>query len=87
MWRDFIPRFDRAGAKREKDSIITLASDSKASAFDHEFMSHTYQENQAAKKSKANTQEVQSIVRQHYQWLRKFGHQRRNHILVMVSLL
>ena len=43
-WRDFVPRFDRAGARREKNSIITLASDSKASAFDHEFMSPTYQE-------------------------------------------
>lgn len=42
-WRDFVPRLDRAGANREKDSIITLASDSKASAFDHEFMSPTYQ--------------------------------------------
>ena len=39
-----MPRFDRAGARREKNSIITLASDSKASAFDHEFMSPTYQE-------------------------------------------
>ena len=25
-WRDFVPRFDRAGAKREKDTIVTLAS-------------------------------------------------------------
>jgi RHS repeat-associated protein len=43
-WRDFVPRFDKAGARREKHSIITPASDSKASAFDHEFMSPTYQE-------------------------------------------
>lgn len=42
-WRDIVPRFDRAGAKREKDTIVTLTSDSKASAFDHEFMSPTYQ--------------------------------------------
>lgn len=43
-WRDFVPRFDRSGATREKDSIVTLASHPKASAFDHEFMSPTYQE-------------------------------------------
>ena len=43
-WRDFVPRFDRAGAEREKDSIITLTSHANASAFDHEFMSPTYQE-------------------------------------------
>lgn len=42
--RDFVPRLDRAGAKREKDSIITLASDLEAAAFDHEFMSPTYRE-------------------------------------------
>jgi Protein of unknown function (DUF687) len=43
-WRDFIPRFDRAGAKREKDSVVTLRSHPDAAAFDHEFMSPTYQE-------------------------------------------
>ena len=43
-WRDVVPRFDKAGARREKHSIITLASHPKASAFDHEFMSPTYQE-------------------------------------------
>lgn len=43
-WRDFVPRIDRAGGRREMSSIITLASDPNASAFDHEFMSPTYQE-------------------------------------------
>ncbi|WP_042282548.1 RHS repeat-associated core domain-containing protein [Candidatus Protochlamydia sp. R18] len=43
-WRDFVPRFDKAGAKREKDAIVTLASHPSAAAFDHEFMSPTYQE-------------------------------------------
>ncbi len=42
-WRDFVPRIDRAGAKREKNSIVELDSDPKASIFDHEFMSPTYQ--------------------------------------------
>ena len=42
-WRDFVPRFDRFGAQRETDTIVTLTSDSEASAFDHELMSHTYQ--------------------------------------------
>lgn len=42
-WRDFVPRIDKAGARREQDSIITLASHRKASAFDHEFISPTYQ--------------------------------------------
>lgn len=40
-WRDLIPRFDIAGAKREKDTIITLTSHPDASGFDHEFMSPT----------------------------------------------
>lgn len=43
-WRDFVPTLDRAGAKREKDSIINLSSHSEAPAFDHAFMSPTYQE-------------------------------------------
>jgi hypothetical protein len=43
LWRDFVPRLDRAGARREKDSIVTVASHPKAPAFDHEFMSPTYQ--------------------------------------------
>lgn len=43
-WRDIVPRFDSVGAKRAKDSVVTLASHPKASAFDHEFMSPTYQE-------------------------------------------
>ncbi|MBS0622015.1 MAG: DUF687 family protein [Verrucomicrobia bacterium] len=42
-WRDFVPRLDRAGAKREKDTIVTLASHPDAAAFDHAFMSPTYQ--------------------------------------------
>src|SRR5262249_11734072 len=44
-WRDLLPRlFDRAGAIREKDTIVTLPSHRDASAFDHEFMSPTYRE-------------------------------------------
>lgn len=43
-WRDFVPRFDRTAAKREKDSVVTLDSHPGASSFDHEFMSPTYQE-------------------------------------------
>ena len=43
-WRDIVPRFDSAGAKREKDTIVTLTSHPDASGFDHEFMSSTYQE-------------------------------------------
>ena len=42
--RDFIPRLDRAGNKRERDTIFTLDSHSNAPAFDHEFMSPTYEE-------------------------------------------
>lgn len=42
--RDFIPRLDFAGARREKDTIITLKSHSEAHFFDHEFMSPTYKE-------------------------------------------
>ena len=32
-----------SGAKREKDSVITLSSHPDAPVFDHEFMSPTYQ--------------------------------------------
>lgn len=42
-WRDFIPRFDTAGSKRENNSIITLTSHPDAPALDHELMSPTYQ--------------------------------------------
>lgn len=42
--RDPVPRFDQAGAKRSKNSIVTLESHADAKAFDHEFMSPTYQE-------------------------------------------
>ncbi len=41
-WRDFIPRIDRLGARREGDSVITLNSHIDAPFFDHEFMSPTY---------------------------------------------
>ncbi len=41
-WRDFVPRFDRAGARREKDTIFNLASHPSAAFFDHDFMSPTY---------------------------------------------
>jgi hypothetical protein len=44
-WRDFVPRFDREGAKREKSTVITLESHTNAAGFDHEFMSPTYEEN------------------------------------------
>lgn len=40
--RDFVPRLDKSGAEREKDSIVTLDSHSDAPYFDHEFMSPTY---------------------------------------------
>ena len=32
-WRDFVPRFDRAGAKREKDTIVTLSFASRCISF------------------------------------------------------
>ena len=38
-----MPRLDKAGARREKDTIITLSSHPDAPTFDHEFMSRTYQ--------------------------------------------
>lgn len=41
-WRDFVPRFDKAGARREKDKIVDLSSHVDASFHDHEFMSPTY---------------------------------------------
>ncbi|MBS0623449.1 MAG: DUF687 family protein [Verrucomicrobia bacterium] len=40
--RDFIPRIDKSGADREKDTIINLISHSEAGFFDHEFQSLTY---------------------------------------------
>lgn len=43
-WRDFVPRLDRDGVKRENNTSITLSSHSSAFVFDHEFMSPTYQE-------------------------------------------
>ena len=43
-WRDFIPRIDRKGAKREKNTIVDLISHTKANTFDHEFTSLTYME-------------------------------------------
>ncbi len=43
-WRDFVPYLDRAGAKREKDTIIDLNSHEHASFFDHTFTSLTYQD-------------------------------------------
>ncbi len=56
-WRDIVPRFDRAGAKREKDTITILSSHRDAAAFDHEFMSPTYQEHlQRHIKNYINTQ-------------------------------
>ena len=43
-WRDFVPRFDRAGASRGKNLVVTLGSHPDAAGFDHEFMSPTYKE-------------------------------------------
>ncbi len=43
-WRDFVPRIDTSGAKRAKGTIIDLDSHKRASIFDHEFTSLTYQE-------------------------------------------
>lgn len=43
-WRDFVPRLDRSGIKRERDTIFNLRSHSNAPAFDHKFMSPTYTE-------------------------------------------
>jgi RHS repeat-associated protein len=40
--RDFIPHLDWAGAKRSKETIITLKSQKNASRHDHAFMSPTY---------------------------------------------
>ena len=35
-WRDFVPRLDRAGARKEKVTIVNLSSHLNAPAFDHE---------------------------------------------------
>jgi hypothetical protein len=43
-WREPIPRIDRAGAKRSKDTIVYLKSHPKASYFDHDFCSPTYEQ-------------------------------------------
>jgi pimeloyl-ACP methyl ester carboxylesterase len=43
-WRDFVPRLDREGSRREKNTIVDLISHSDASTFDHEFTSPSYQE-------------------------------------------
>ena len=40
-----MPRLDLAGARRERETIVTLESHSNASFFDHSFMSPTYQRN------------------------------------------
>jgi len=40
----FIDPHPQFFTRTEKDSIITLASDLEAAAFDHEFMSPTYRE-------------------------------------------
>ena len=42
-WRDFVPWFDRIGARRERATIIDLISHADAGIFDHEFMSPTYE--------------------------------------------
>jgi len=42
-WRDLVPRFDMFGAVRARDTVITLTSHPSAAAFDHEFISPTYQ--------------------------------------------
>ena len=44
-WRDFVPRLDLAGARRERETIVTLESHPNASFFDHSFMSPTYEKN------------------------------------------
>ena len=41
-WRDFVPRIDKAGAKRAQGTIIDLDSHADARMFDHEFASPTY---------------------------------------------
>ena len=42
-WRDPVPHADKAGAEREKDTIVELVSHVDASWFDHSFQSLTYQ--------------------------------------------
>ena len=37
-----MPRLDLAGARRERETIVTLESHSNAAFFDHSFMSPTY---------------------------------------------
>ena len=37
-----MPRLDLAGARRERETIVTLESHPNASFFDHSFMSPTY---------------------------------------------
>jgi RHS repeat-associated protein len=41
-WRDFVPRLDLSGARRESGNIFDLPSTSESSLFDHLFMSPTY---------------------------------------------
>jgi hypothetical protein len=40
--RDFVPLFDRAGARRSKDTIVQLQSHPEAGWIDHSFASPTY---------------------------------------------
>ena len=42
-WRDLVPRLDRTGARREKDTTVNLSSHPDACFWDHEFMSPTYE--------------------------------------------
>ena len=42
--RDFVPRIDKSGSTREKNTIINLTSHPEAAFFDHEFQSLTYQD-------------------------------------------
>ena len=42
--RDPIPRIDKAGAERSKESIVDLDSRPEAHLFDHSFMSPTYED-------------------------------------------
>ena len=43
-YRDFVPRLDKDGAKREAAKIVDLTSHPDAALFDHEFMSPTYRD-------------------------------------------
>ena len=40
-----MPRLDLAGARRERETIVTLESHSNASFFEHSFMNITYEKN------------------------------------------